>query len=52
MDLVPPVEGLLARALQDPCPDAGEKGLMVLVSGEDNKECVEGIFIYCVGVGF
>ena len=34
MDLVPLVEGLLARALQDPCPDTGEKGLMALVSGE------------------
>ena len=52
VDLVPPVEGLLARALQDPCPDTSEKGLMALVSGEDNKECVEGIFVYCVGIGF
>jgi len=51
VDLVPPVEGLLARALQDPCPDTGEKGLMALVSGEDNEECVEGVFVYCVGIG-
>ena len=29
VDLVPPVEGLLARALQDLCPDASEKGLIV-----------------------
>ena len=49
MDLVPPVEGLLARALQDLCPDTSEKGLMALVSGEDNEECVEGIFVYRVG---
>ena len=51
MDLVPPVEGLLARALQDPCPDTGEKGLMALVSGKDNEECVEGVFVYRVGIG-
>ena len=52
MDLVPPVEGLLACVLQDPCPDAGEKGLMALVSGEDYEECLEGIFVYRVGIGF
>ena len=50
--LVPPVEGLLTCALQDPCPDAGEEGLIALVSGEDYEECVEGIFVYRVGVGF
>ena len=52
MDLVPPVEGLLARVLQDPCPDTGETGLMALVSGEDNEECIEGVFVYHVGIGF